>query len=557
MLANIFKKTWFTADRYTTLATILLAVLGTITAVVGYISGRAGDISGTLYTQVTQQTMAATSTLALGQFTADYGWSQAYRLWLEFDTMGYLTYETDEQLTSYYDAVRNQLTELSPLLQEPYFNPEVDSEPDIRRFESDSYLVRLTRQQQELNLLTQLADFWGAKADEYGMIDRIIATCLLLVALVTSVIDNTRVKYASLIFVFSLAVYCAVQTVEIESRIPPSRPAAAMDKLADGVGLYHQYLYEDAITAFSEAIELDPEYVEAYVRRGFAYRDLFDEGGDSEILPLATADFEVAVEGGRSEIDVIGQLAELYYLQGKFEDAIRVSQIGVDETSEFIHMFDLARSTLASADIDTAKSLYADGIEQARNTYDEAEGHSPSVSFWRYLDIAMLELDDLAQCATEEICDGAPPYESLDNKEEIAQVAEDIASQLKNLSVQLEFPDVSIDGSDTVEVKSLTFTGDADFTNDTLVFEYGIREIEVSFNYANVPPDATMLMKVFIDNWEYPPLRYITSLSDTPDGNITFPLNPGIELGEYTVQLFVNGTLQSQTQFQIVYTEGE
>jgi tetratricopeptide (TPR) repeat protein len=505
-----------------------------------------------------QQTMQASSTLAVGQFTADYGWTQAYRLWLEVDTLGYLAaVAEDDPLEASYDAVRDKMRELSPILRDPYFDPAVDNQPNIRLFESDLYLVTLTRQQQELQLVQHIADYWAAIDSDYSLINRIITTGLLLLGLVMTVFENRRLKQAAWAVVLLLAIACTVQAVAIECRILPARPAAAMDRLAEGVGLHHQRRYDEAIAALTEALTLDPTYTEAYVRRGFSYRANYDTTEDPEQLAAATADFEAAVADGRSEVDVIGQLAELYYLQGKFADAVRVSHIGVDDTDEFIHTFDLARSYLASGDTASAATYYEQGIAEVVAMYEAATELQPlSASFWRYLDIGTLELDALLRCAQEQVCIGAPPAETLDAGV-LAETGQKYAAELKSLAVNLELNGTAEIAPIEGTVQPLRFTADADDTQAEGVFLYGVRVIEGAFDFQNLPDDATIVVKVFYDDWEYPPLRHIGTLDTAPDGTYTFTLRPGTEAGEYSVQVFVNGTWVQQGRFEIVYQEDE
>ena len=413
ILTLLLKRPWFNKNRFDTISALMIAYLGLLMAFNGYQKDRIDNVSELLGGQVIQQTMQAAATLSTGQFTADYGWTQAFRLWLEIDTMGYLTaVREDEALTAQYDAVRDKIRELSPLLQAPYFNPDEDDLPNIEAFESDLYLVELTRQQENMALTAAQAAAWDAKNSNYGLLARIVTAGLLLCGVMVTVIKNEGVKRVSFAIVTMMSLYATVQMYIVNQRPIPARSPEAIEYLADGVGLYHQRDYEGAVAAFSEALKLDPTYTEASVKRGFAIRDLFTESADPAQLAAATADFEAAVAAGRNQVDVIGQLAELYYLQGQFADAQRVSQIGIARTSDFIHTFDLARSLLASGNIPGAKQAYEEGMAESIQTYNAATPQQPlSSAFWRALDIGALELDALVRCAEQETCDGAPPVQ--------------------------------------------------------------------------------------------------------------------------------------------------
>src|SRR5215207_3593888 len=122
-LLFFFNRPWFNKDRFTTVEAFTIAYLGLLLAIIGYQGDRTGSIAELLTGQVIQQSMQATSTLAIGQSTADYGWTQGYRLWLEIKGLGLLAEERgDEPLAAQYYAVQDKTRDLSPLLQEPYFS---------------------------------------------------------------------------------------------------------------------------------------------------------------------------------------------------------------------------------------------------------------------------------------------------------------------------------------------------------------------------------------------------------------------------------------------------
>ncbi len=89
--------------------------------------------------------------------------------------------------------------------------------------------------------------------------------------------------------------------------------------------------YEEAIIAFTTAIEIDPKQAPAYVGRGDAY---IGSGKTEENLAAAQADYEQAITLDGSGVDVYIKLAELYLLQDEYDEALKILQQGLDTLGE-------------------------------------------------------------------------------------------------------------------------------------------------------------------------------------------------------------------------------
>ena len=82
-----------------------------------------------------------------------------------------------------------------------------------------------------------------------------------------------------------------------------------------GVVLSAVGLYEQAITEFNKAIELDPEYAMAYNNRGNAY---WNKGN----FDRAIADYDKAIELDPEYAEAYGNRGFVYYLEGELTKAI-------------------------------------------------------------------------------------------------------------------------------------------------------------------------------------------------------------------------------------------
>lgn len=87
--------------------------------------------------------------------------------------------------------------------------------------------------------------------------------------------------------------------------------------------------YEQAVLAFTEAIQIDPNRSKSYVGRGEAY---LAAGETAENLAAALADYEKAGELGYQEADLWLRLADVYIRQGDFDAALETLRQGLELT---------------------------------------------------------------------------------------------------------------------------------------------------------------------------------------------------------------------------------
>ena len=96
-----------------------------------------------------------------------------------------------------------------------------------------------------------------------------------------------------------------------------------------GVRYLSEGNYEEAIIAFTAAIEIDPNRAEAYARRGDAY---IGYGETTENLAVALADYEEAIAIDETNAAAWLGLADVYIRQGEHGKALEVLREALDKT---------------------------------------------------------------------------------------------------------------------------------------------------------------------------------------------------------------------------------
>lgn len=100
-----------------------------------------------------------------------------------------------------------------------------------------------------------------------------------------------------------------------------------------GVRYLEEGSYEEAIIAFTAAIEIDPKRAEAYVGRGDAYIAF---GETEENLAAAQADYERAIELDETCVDAYLKLADIYTTLKDTDAAIAILEQGIEITGDKI-----------------------------------------------------------------------------------------------------------------------------------------------------------------------------------------------------------------------------
>ena len=130
--------------------------------------------------------------------------------------------------------------------------------------------------------------------------------------------------------------------------------------------------YEEAIIAFTAAIEIDPKQALAYVGRGDAY---MGSGEAEENLTAALSDYEKAIELNDTLAEAYLGLADVYIRRGDYERAKEILQIALEKNGDNQIIKGKIESIPKVVNLDSEKSQMARLLQEGDNgnmlTFDE------------------------------------------------------------------------------------------------------------------------------------------------------------------------------------------
>lgn len=573
----------FSGEPFERMIGVLIALVTLLAALIALLEADTGAQVAQATRRAQQYAIQAIGVKGSGEVQAGYAWAEAYRRWLEWDTLAFLAeQEADPAAVRRYQAVRERAEALSPLLAEPYFNPESKDSPNIRAFEANTYLVETTILAERFINTMDLAGALDEKEQAYGTQLLLLAVSLFLFGLSATIVGRMRWLFmgmgsliANVVIIWMSLVYIApIQVL----------PDEAIVAYAQGVGLAHQSDYVGAVAAFDEALALAPDYANVLYARANAY---FDQGHYQQ----AALDYEAAGAAGREDVNTPWNLGWTYYVLGELDESIETTgtALALDESQVALH-FNLGLAHLAKGDLETAREVYEGGITQAieQVTIAVETGEDPPASLWWYLGTAAADLDRFLICLSSKVCEEAPPYQAIAVSDDLTATAKAIRGQLKELSVALELTgEPPADPDVTATISELDFaTPVYDEQNELVGFkslgadtqlrfgrvqeeegqevdlnitragpEDAARQIFILFNYAQMAEDQLFTVKVYYEGQESTGLRLVEDWKLGESGEATLPLTPGTQFtlapGEYRVEVYVDAHLIQEGQFTI------
>ncbi|MEM7539314.1 MAG: tetratricopeptide repeat protein [Chloroflexota bacterium] len=500
---KIMRQPMFIGEPFEIGVSLLIALIAIIAAFTAYLEMSASDNEGAALLEAQQKAIQAVGVRAAGEIEAGYAWADAYQHWLEWDTRLSQAITNNSFASELrYIAVRDHARSLSPLLQEPYFDPETGERPNLQKYKVDRYLVTSIRLEEEVVAANQLASSWGDKSGDYVTQLLLFALALFLLGLSTTFIQ--KIGYIFFAMGLVLSIMATGWMGYQYTNVPQPFSEKAIDFYAKGKGWALQNDYEQAIQAFDQAIALEPTYAVAYFERATAHVGQKD-------YESAVDDYLLTIQHEHSGAAPHWNLGWVYYLLGQMDEAIATTQTAIQADEHQVALrFNHGLMHLVQGDIDQAIAIYQQGIEMAQTqvagyaarsmenanstnasplTQIAAEipfnttGQAPPATFWWYLNAASVDLDNLVACLRSQTCDGSPTYATIKmlladqaNDQSTRQAtsqsatvdtilaqAEILRTHLKNTTVWLEYGHTIVENTERSQTKATPTVTNAAF----------------------------------------------------------------------------------------------
>ena len=126
-----------------------------------------------------------------------------------------------------------------------------------------------------------------------------------------------------------------------------------------GVRYLSEGNYEEAILAFTAAIEIDPKKADAYLGRGDAY---MGSGETKDNLAAALTDYQAVLELDATCSIAYLSIANIFIQQGNYSDALDILQQGVLKANDTSELESKADEIKASQRYVTVRTMKSDGV---------------------------------------------------------------------------------------------------------------------------------------------------------------------------------------------------
>jgi tetratricopeptide (TPR) repeat protein len=575
--------------RFKEVVTMLIASVTLFAALVGWLQADSGARGDQAIRDAQRFASEALGKAATGKALVNFQNGTAYRAWNELLVRAYSAEGVnDTKAAERYRTVMTETLNLSAALADPsayifgdedsepeetpvpspqlmappYFDPASQAAPQLLRYEADVYVTKQTELSERSNLSGDLNNVWENKANAYIVHLTLLAAALALFGLSLSFSGLARPVFVTVGMAITLVTAGSVASVfgQTVRYIPDS----AVEAYAKGVGLNYSGDPHAAVAAFDDALNQSPGYANALAGRGEAHLAL---GGD-EGYTAATKDYEAAQAAGKDDALVAWNLGWIYYLQGRFDDSIRMSRhsLDIDPTQSGVQL-NLAIAKMASGRTEEAKTEYRDAMSKVtqRVAATKAAGKKIPPSLWFYLDAGGRDLEGLYSrlIDLERPWMEAPAKAAIVNPEAVQQASTEIFQELKSLITALENTGRPPEEQPTATFEALKFSAKHAFSQedfaDSPSFEPYVKEVTARFNYSGMRNGQTIQWKVFHDGYELPEFRikYVWDKGESGEAEETFGEEYSISQaysflpGDYIIEMYVDNVLSQFDAFDI------
>ena len=575
-------------EGFRRVVTLLIASVTVFAAVVGWLQADAGVKNDAQARYQQRFASQALGTEATGRALVNFQYSTAYRALKELlvqkhsaqtagdtaaeDRFSNVISETLKLTEPITDVASDgnaagslPLSSSTPapsLLAPPYFDPNGTAAPDLAGYEADVYVTKQTELTERSSLAGDLNNAWQSKADSYIVHLTLLAAALALFGLSLSFTGLARPLFVTVGIAITLVTAGSVASVY--SQPVTYVPDAAVQAYARGVGLEYRGKSLEAVAAYDEALKLSPDYATALSARGDAH---FSIAGPEGYI-AAAKDYEAAQSAGKDTANVAWNLGWVYYLQGRFDDSIKMSRHSLDlNPNQAGVRLNLALAQLASGKLDDARAGYRDAMDKVAQQVAtiKASGKKVPPSLWFYLDASgrdleslFFRLEDLNLTWME-----APEKSAISDPKAVQDATAEMFRQLKSYIVSLENTGRPPADPLTASIDTLSFGAKA--SGDDAEYKFAdsftapVKKIDTKFNFSGMRNGQTVEWKVFVNGDERPEFRLKTVWDKGESGAAEQPFGEeyaysniySFETGDYIIEMYVDNQFAQIGSFDI------
>jgi hypothetical protein len=175
-------------DKFNKIVAVCIAVVTLIATVMAYLQGDASARDDKANRDSKRYSIEAFGKQVSGDARVNFDFNTAYQTYYEMSLLSTSAENRDDAAAAKrYQTMMEETKNLSPLLNSPYYNPASTDEPNIAKYEADTYLVDITRLRENFIAASAVKDGWDYKANTYILLLTLLAVALFLFGLSSTI----------------------------------------------------------------------------------------------------------------------------------------------------------------------------------------------------------------------------------------------------------------------------------------------------------------------------------------------------------------------------------
>lgn len=535
------------SDRFNRLSAFAIAVITAVAALIGYLQNDAGARDDRANRDSKRYSVQSLGRQISGQARVNFDYYRVYQAYTEYDVLQQSAEKAGQKGAKTYEEMAHDIRKLSPLLAGVYYD-EKTGEADVPRYETDTYLVEVTRLGQQFKAAAAVKDGWDYKSNTYIVHLTLLAVALFLWGLAATIAGpSTRGMFAVAGTVVALWATIWAGVLWSQPVYDLRTAGQAIEEYAQAAGLQHRAeeagknagpLRQEALKKLDSALASAPQYQDALLLRA----QVRTEEGQ---LEPAAQDLQKALAADPNNAEAHALLAGVCYDLGQYDKAIASLQAARQlKADEAWFILDTGLAQLAAGQVEPAKASVKEAIDLVAARIAEA----------------VQKKEEPPSDLLEALADAAGDFEELGETKKLKE-AEAIANQLASAEMALEYTGKLPTGSLTAKLGELSFTETSeDGSQDKPeAEEFGehVAQISAHFDYSGMKDGQSVIFRTYHNGQEDTSWRVVDEWKGGEKGEHEQVLSPGytdtftFEPGEYLVEVYVDFHLASFGSFKV------